>query len=111
MMPGATTDKPFAARWDRRKDYCVEESADHSWIGEDKDGVWMCKHPLTALFEDDALWDIWFDWQHGLREITPADVEERSALELHALLTLGNAQGREEERSMEAHKEASHGGA
>ncbi len=58
-------------RWDPRDD--LQDEVDLGWIGEDREGIWLHRHPEAAMVEDDALWWVVAEWQLGHRELSAED--------------------------------------
>ena len=83
---------PYSPRWDPRED-CVE--SDHDWIGEDRDGVWMCRHPTAALRESPAIWPISIEIESGLGDITESDFQTKSNYHFEAKMSMVGALHRE----------------
>lgn len=92
---------PFTNRWDPRTDYsAIDNDDDCAWIGEDREGIWSCVHPMTALASEPELWPAWIEWQSGLRDMTREDFDTKSNFDFEAKLTLACAHAREEQRRM-----------
>ena len=85
-------------RWDPRED--MSDVLDLGWAGEDRDGIWLHRHPDAALVEDEALWWVVAEWQLGHRELTTEDRETLSHWQVEALLTMMAADAREQRRQM-----------
>lgn len=100
LEPGAR----LADRWDPRDD--LAEPIDCDWIGEDRDGIWLRRHPEAALVEDEALWAPVDRWRLGVREVHREDLATLSAWEMEALIVLVAADQREQSRRM---RSARHG--
>ncbi len=69
----------LARRWDRRPDFRPGEEADHGWIGEDEEGVWLRRHPESVLAEDPELQAVFGQWRFtAQRKIALRDQRECS---------------------------------
>lgn len=79
---------PFVPRWDPqpRAEGRTPRVLDYGHIGEDVDGVWLKVHPVAALLEEPALWDVYAE-ARTLPEVTPADRERLSAFEFDCKVT------------------------
>lgn len=100
LEPGAQ----WADRWDPRDE--LSEPIDCGWIGEDREGIWVRRHPEAALAEDEALWAPVDRWRLGVRQVERSDLETLSAWEMEALIVMHAADQREQTRRM---KGGSHG--
>lgn len=85
-------------RWDPRDD--LQDEVDLGWIGEDRDGIWLHRHPDAALVEDEALWWVVAEWQLGHRELSAEDRSGLSNWQVEALVTMGSADAREQRRQL-----------
>ena len=85
-------------RWDPRED--MGEALDLGWVGEDREGIWLHRHPDAALVEDEALWWTVEQWQLGHRELDANDRATLSHWQVEALLTMMAADAREQRRQM-----------
>lgn len=85
-------------RWDPRED--LVDEVDLGWMGEDREGIWMARHPEAALVEEEALWWPVHEWQLGHREVGAEDRETLSNWQVEALLTMMSADAREQRRQM-----------
>lgn len=85
-------------RWDPRED--LVDELDLGWLGEDREGVWLRRHPDAAVVEDESLWWAVGEWQLGHRELSAADREALSHWQVEALLTMMAADAREQRRQM-----------
>lgn len=100
LEPGAR----WVDRYDPRDD--LAEPIDCGWIGEDRDGIWLRRHPEAALAEDEVLWDPVDRWRLGAREVGKDDQDRLSHWQMEALIVLAAADQREQQRRMRAHRGA-----
>lgn len=78
---------------------------DFGWIGETKKGIWIKRHPSAALaVHAPELWRVYMMWRSGIRELTPADLSNLTAVELEAMMAMSAAEGRAREREFESGK-------
>lgn len=92
-------DGVYDQRWDPVPDVADEYLTDPSGLtGEDAEGVWASVHPDVLLQREPKLWGVVDAWAFGVRDITREDLEQLSAFEVSALLTLQSARDREERR-------------
>lgn len=85
-------------RWDPRED--LVDEVDLGWMGEDREGIWLARHPDAALVEDEALWWVVAEWQLGHRELSAEDRATLSNWQVEALITMASADAREQRRQM-----------
>jgi hypothetical protein len=85
-------------RWDQRDD--LVEDLDLGWLGEDREGIWLQRHPDAALVEDEALWWPVHEWQLGHREVSAEDRATLSNWQVEALLSMMSADAREQRRQV-----------
>ena len=85
-------------RWDPRDD--LQDEVDLGWMGEDREGIWLARHPDAALVEDEALWWVVAEWQLGHRELSAEDRSGLSNWQVEALVTMGSADAREQRRQL-----------
>jgi hypothetical protein len=98
LEPGAR----WSDRYDPRDD--LVELIDCGWIGEDREGVWICRHPEAALAEDEPLWEPVERWRLGQRELTRDDLRELSAWQTEALIVMAAADQREQLRRVRSNR-------
>ena len=94
LEPGAQ----WADRWDPRDE--LREPIDCGWIGEDREGIWIRRHPEAALVDDEVLWAPLDAWRLGQRELTPEVVERSSNWQVEAQVIMVAADQREQVRRM-----------
>ena len=94
LEPGAR----WADRWDPREE--LRDPIDCGWIGEDREGIWVRRHPEAALAEDEALWAPADRWRLGQREVTAEVLEQSSSWQIEALVVMAAADAREQSRRL-----------
>lgn len=94
LEPGAQ----WADRWDPRDE--LREPIDCGWIGEDREGIWIRRHPEAALVDDETLWAPLDAWRLGQRELTPEVVSRSSNWQVEAQVIMVAADQREQVRRM-----------
>ena len=88
QVPGISAEGRYAIQWDRRREYTA---SDYGWIGEDAGGIWMTRHPISAVATYPELAPILGRWESGQRELTPADYDTLAARTWDALACMQSA--------------------
>jgi hypothetical protein len=85
---------------DKRDDYAGP--IDCGWIGEDRDGIWLMRHPEAALTEHPELWWMVHQWALGRHEFR----DGLSNHETEQLAAMCGAYGREQGRKYQRGKDS-----
>ena len=98
LLPGHHMESHYAQRWDQRDDFASSNRVDLGDCGEDEQGIFLRQHPMIMLTTEPDLWEPLTEWQYGIRDMTPTQIDTMSNLEAEARVVLLSADSREQLR-------------